>query len=128
LKKKILLDSYALLAYLKKEDNYRKVKEALSSPVLMNELNAGETYYILNRHRGEEEADYFLEVVLPSLPIKVLPNSFERVIEAARLKARFPLSYMDCFALATAIDEKAAILTGDPEFKKVEALAQIEWL
>jgi len=32
------------------------------------------------------------------------------------------------FALATAIDEKAAILTGDPEFKKAEEVASIEWL
>lgn len=36
--------------------------------------------------------------------------------------------HADCFAVATAIRERAAIVTGDPEFKKVEKLVEIEWL
>lgn len=131
MKKKLLLDSYALLAYLKKEGNYIPVKEALSSedaPCMMNELNIGETYYILSRQRGREQADYFLEVILPSLPIKAVPNDFSRTIEASKLKAKYPMSYVDCFAAATAISEKASILTGDPEFKLMEKLIEIKWL
>jgi hypothetical protein len=34
----------------------------------------------------------------------------------------------DCFALTTAIFEKAALMTGDPEFKKAEAIVEIKWL
>jgi hypothetical protein len=33
----------------------------------------------------------------------------------------------DCFALTTAIFE-AALMTGDPEFKKAEAIVEIKWL
>lgn len=132
MKKKRLLDSYALLTYLKKEDKYQHIKELLSvsaeDHVLMNDLNVGETYYILARARNTDQADYFLEVVLPSLPITVLSNSFKQIIEASRIKAKYPISYSDCFAVATAIREKAAIVTGDPEFKKVEGLVEIEWL
>ncbi|MDP2166919.1 MAG: type II toxin-antitoxin system VapC family toxin [Thermodesulfovibrionales bacterium] len=131
MKKKILLDSYALLAYLKKEDNHLPVKEALSSEdtlCMMNELNIGETYYILSRQRGHEQADYFLEVILPSLPIKAIPNDFRQTIEASRLKAKYPMSFVDCFAAATALAERAVILTGDPEFKNVEGLIAIKWL
>ena len=130
MKKKILLDSYALLTYLKKENNYQRVKEVLlsSENVIMNELNIGETYYILTRQRGYQQADYFIEVILPNLAIKVLSNSFDQVIEASKIKATYPLSYVDCFAITTALREKAAILTRDPEFKKVEKLVEIEWM
>ncbi len=35
------------------------------------------------------------------------------------------ISYADCFILASAIEHKATIVTGDPEFKKVELLVDI---
>ena len=94
----------------------------------MNEINLGETYYILFRTRGEDKAEYFLENILPGLPITVLQNDLQKVIEAARIKAQFPLSFADCFAVATASREQALIVTGDPEFRKVDHLVGIEWL
>jgi ribonuclease VapC len=129
-----LLDSYALLAYLNKEKGFGKVQEALGegqksgTHLLMNEINIGETYYILFRKRGEEKATYFLETILPGLPIARVANDFEQVIAAAKMKAKYSLSLADCFAVATAFQEKAIILTGDPEFKKVESLIEIEWI
>jgi ribonuclease VapC len=53
---------------------------------------------------------------------------FDHVIEAARIKAHHPLSFADCFAVATAARENAIVVTGDPEFKAVEKLVEIEWL
>lgn len=129
-----LLDSYALLAFLNKEPGFEKVREVLraaqKSPraVLMNEINVGETYYILFRNRGKEKADYFLDTILVGLPVLIVSNDFGDVIEAARIRAEYPLSFADCFAVATAHREQAIILTGDPEFKKIEHLAEIEWL
>jgi len=38
------------------------------------------------------------------------------------------MSYADCFAVATALRFNAAILTGDPEFKKIEKTVSVEWL
>lgn len=131
MKKKRLLDSFALLAYLKKENNWRRVKDLLSladNPVLMNDVNVGETYYILARERGTGQADAFLDVILPSLPIIVRSNLFEHVIEASKIKACHLLSFADCFAVATALRECAVIVTGDPEFKQVQNIVDIEWL
>jgi len=130
-KKKIVLDSYALLAYLKKENNYLKVKGILSShdkTVMMNELNIGEVYYILARNRGREQADYFLEVILRNLPVKVIANTFDMIIEASRIKAAYAMSYMDCFVAATAALEKASVLTGDPEFKRIDKIVNVDWM
>ena len=131
MKKKKVLDAFGLLAYLKMEDGHEKVKAFLSSEeivLLMNEMNLGETFYILARERGIEKAEYFLDTILPSLRIERVANRFEDVMGAARIKAQYPLSFADCFAIATALKEKAPIVTGDPEFKKVEKIAQIEWM
>jgi len=128
------LDSYALLAYLNKEDGFEKVRNVLANaqkssfPVLMNELNIGETYYILHRKRGHEQAEYFLDTVLAGLPISMISNDFNAVIVAAKIKARHALSFADCFVVATAQQENAVILTGDPEFKNVEKCVEIDWL
>ncbi len=134
MKRKKLLDSYALLAYLNKEDGFEKVRNVLANaqksslPVLMNELNVGETYYILYRKRGHEQAEYFLDTILAGLPISMISNDFNAVISASKIKARNALSFADCFAVATAQRENAVILTGDPEFKNVEKLVKIDWL
>jgi len=130
-KKKILLDSFALLAYLQQEDGYEKVKNLLSSDktlLLMNDINIGETFYILAKKRGLEKAEYFLTVILPALPITNVGNTLQDVIHAAKIKARYPMSYADCFAVATAIKEKATIITGDPDFKQIEKIVSVEWL
>ncbi len=131
--KKKLLDSYALLAYLKKEDSYKKVVELLSldpkdCSIIMNEINIGESYYIIAKERGNAQANYFIETILPNLPIQIISNSFDQIIDASRIKANHPISYADCFAVATAVRERAAIVTGDPDFRRVKNLVEIEWL
>jgi uncharacterized protein len=126
-----VLDAYALLAYLQGEGGHLRVKEMLAADdldLLVNAVNAGEVYYILARARGVREAEYFLSVILPSLPVTVVDNSFEEVIEAARLKAAHALSFADCFAAATAIRERAPLVTGDREFEKLARVVDIDWL
>ena len=94
----------------------------------MNAVNVGEVFYVLSRQRGDRAAEYFLSVVLPGLPIGVIDNSFDNVMEAARLKAKHALSFADCFAAATAIRENAVLVTGDPEFRKLGRVLTVEWI
>jgi ribonuclease VapC len=96
--------------------------------ILMNEINAGESYYIIARERGSKEADYFIETILPNLPIDILSNSFNQIIDASRIKANHTISYADCFVVSTAIREKAVIVTGDPDFKRFEDIVDLEWI
>jgi len=63
-----------------------------------------------------------------SLPIEIAPTDQEAVMTAAHLKACFPISYADTFAAATAQMHHAILLTGDPEFKALGELLQVEWL
>ena len=131
MKKKGLIDSFALLAYLKQESNYQKVEDLLASKetqLLMNDINIGETFYILARERGLDQGEYFINAILPNLPITKIGNTLTEVIEAAKIRAHYPISYADCFVVATAIREKASIITGDPDFKHVEKIVAIDWL
>lgn len=133
MKKKRLLDSCALLVYLKKELDYQRVLEILSvgskeGRVVMNEINVGECHYLVARERGLEQADYLIDTIIPNLPIKLVSNTFDDIIAASRVKSKHSIPYADCFAVATAIREKAVIVTGDPDFKLVEGIVEIEWL
>ena len=49
-------------------------------------------------------------------------------MRAAEIKAQYAISYADCFAAATAEKLSASIITGDPEFKKVEHLVSVDWI
>lgn len=128
-----MLDSFALLAFLNRENRFEKVKTLLReaersrAPLLMNEINIGEVYYMTAKDRSSAQAEDFLHR-LETLPIQAVANSFAQVLEAARIKARFPISYADAFAVATAIRMDAVVVTGDPEFRQVEDLVTIEWL
>lgn len=55
-------------------------------------------------------------------------NGFDDVIEAARLKAGHAVAFADCFAAATALRERAVLVTGDPEFAKFGGALKIDWL
>jgi predicted nucleic acid-binding protein len=113
------------------EGGFAKVKSILSSrtsTILMNEINIGETYYILARERGLDNATYFTDVILPSLPITPVSNTLKEVLQAARIKAENSLSFADCFAVATAISQEAVVITGDREFKKISHLVEIDWV
>ena len=106
-KTKRVLDSYAVLAFLTGENGCDRVRDLLLAEARQTGVN---------------------RAILSGLPIRRAPNDFEQVIAAARLKAEYPLSYADCFVVATAVREGAIVLTGDPEFKSVESIVPIEWL
>ena len=128
-----LLDSFAMLAFLNRERGFEKVRSLLrtarasSEPLLMNEITIGEAYYVTAKDRSVDHAEEFLRR-LETLPIQPVPNSLVNVLEAARVKARFPISYADAFVVATAIRMNATIVTGDPEFQAVRHLVKIDWL
>jgi predicted nucleic acid-binding protein len=104
--------------------------ESGDTDLFINSINVGEVFHIIARERGIQAADYFLTVILPSLPVMALDNSLKDVIAAARIKAVHALSCADCFAAAaaTAIREQAPLVTGDPEFKSLGKQLHIDWI
>ncbi len=79
----------------------------------MSWINLGEVAYVIERQAGVDEARRAVRELRPNLDMD-LPSP-TRVLEAAHLKARFPMAYADAFAVVTAIAHRARLLTGDPE-------------
>ena len=131
--KRILFDSYAILKWVQKEAGYDKVKSMLTAcreksiTGYMSQINLGEVYYKTISAVGLDEARAFLENFF-RLPINLILPDSELIWKASEIKATYPISYADCFAAATALRYQAAILTGDPEFKKLKRMVSVEWL
>jgi len=131
--KSIIFDSFAILRYYQDEPGADRVEKLLRSAqggavkAIMNEINLGEVYYLTIRRIGLEPARENLERLL-TLPIEIVSPDSDIIMRAAEIKAQFAISYADCFAVATAERFSGSILTGDPEFKKVEHLVSADWI
>lgn len=128
-----VLDAHAVFVYLEKEPGYTIVRDALARaadtgrPLLMTVVNWGEVYYTTRRELGEATADETVRL-LASFPIEFVDVDMALAKQAGCYKAGGKISYADCFAAALAKLRKAALLTGDKEFKAVERDVKIVWL
>jgi ribonuclease VapC len=131
--KTIVLDSWAIMSYLQDEPSAEKVADMIADaheedvPLLMSVVNAGEVWYIIARRTSEADADRSLRQ-LKQLGIAMVDADWDIAHQAGRFKAKHKMSFADCFAAALAKQHKALLLTGDPEFKQVEAEVTISWL
>lgn len=64
------------------------------------------------------------------LPVSVKDATRHRVRRAAELKSRHAIAYADAFAVTTAVEFNAILLTGDPEIEPLqgEQNLRVEWL
>lgn len=130
-----VLDSFALLAYLGGEAGMPRVRSALEAAaerrqrVYLSLINLGEILYITERERGVVEARRTLGTI-DQLPLAIVEVSRSTVLAAAHVKARFPISYADAFAVVAAQDHGGIVMTGDPEFRPLvdAGLIAVEWL
>ena len=129
----IVLDSWAIMSYLQGEPSAEKVADIIADahednvPLLMSVVNAGEVWYIIARRTSEADADRSIRE-LKQLGIDIIDADWEIAHQAGKFKAKNKMSFADCFAAALAKQQKALLLTGDPEFKQVEAEVMINWL
>lgn len=133
MKRKSLLDSFAILAWMQDEDGAQVVEDLLygakrgEEQILMNIVNLGEVFYRCARVQDLQFARETLDRIR-LLPIRIIPCPNDLVLQAAEIKAEYSIAYADAFLAATALREDAQVVTGDPEFKKLEHLIRILWL
>jgi ribonuclease VapC len=128
-----LFDSHALLAFFQKEEGAETVAIILRKSSaqrldrMISVINFGEIIYMTKRRFGDRKK---IEIMgrVHQLGLKILPAPDALVYKAAELKAEYPISYADCFALACALEHSAILVTGDPQFKKVLDLVGIQWI
>ena len=128
-----IFDSHALLKFFQREKGYEKVIHLLEeikktgAKKYLSAINLGEIIYSTKREFGDQKK---IEVLanIERLSFTVLPVPDNLIFQAAEYKAQYGISYADCFVLASAVEYKATVVTGDPEFKKVEHLIEIFWV
>ncbi len=131
--KALVLDSWSILAYLEDEPSGQQVADLIAdahesgTPLMMTVVNAGEIWYITARETSEDEADLALGE-LAHLGIELVDIGWSLTREAARFKSKGKMSFADCFAAALAKENRADLVTGDPEFKQVESQVKLLWL
>lgn len=131
--KSIVLDSWAVIAYLEGEPSAKRVADHIADaheqniPLFMSVVNAGEVWYIIAREASVGDADRSI-TELRHLGIEFVDADWTFAHEAAGFKSKYKMSFADCFAAALAKQKKALLLTGDPEFKQLETQITIDWL
>jgi ribonuclease VapC len=127
-----VLDSHALLAYFEGEPSGVPVRALIHEAeqrrirLYLSLINWGEVVYIVRREKGEVAAH---EIVarIDILPITLRGIDRTLVHAAAALKAQHPIAYADAFAAATASALQVPVVTGDPEFRRLEPAVKILW-
>lgn len=131
--KTIVLDSWAIMAFLEDESAAERVADLIAdaaeqgSTILMSVINVGEVWYSTARKRSPRDADRALRW-LSEMGIGIVDADMKLTQTAAAYKARGGISYADCFAAALAKHNKATLVTGDREFKQLEKEIVINWL
>jgi predicted nucleic acid-binding protein len=131
--KTYVLDSFALLALLGKEEGSDLVADLLQQTqadkiqTRMTWVNVGEVAYIVERRWGTGQV-YQVLGTLEATKIDIIPVERSLALAAAHIKAEHPLAYADAFAAALAMAEEATLVTGDPEFKPLEKSLLIQWI
>jgi hypothetical protein len=86
----------------------------------MSWINLVEVHYRTARDHGRREADQVLSELRSQITENLPGVSAMRAVAA--LKADNPIALADCFAIALAAEQGAAVLTGDPEIIEADRL------
>jgi uncharacterized protein len=132
--KNVLLDTWAVLALLYAEEPAAtRIRSLLYDAgqrhirAYLTLINLGEIYYTVGKRRDLTFAQQILAQVR-ALPVEILLVDEALVMQAATYKKSYAISYADAFALAASVQQGATLVTGDVEFKKLQALFDIELL
>jgi ribonuclease VapC len=90
----------------------------------MSWINVAEVFYITARSAGSVVAHDVVRDLRAGVHLD-LP-SIDRALHAAAIKADHAMSLADAFAVATAIDHDAVLITGDPEILVSEGPWRVE--
>jgi predicted nucleic acid-binding protein len=127
-----VIDAHALVAYVKREVHWERVAHTIDRSAAgtislkMTAVNAGEAIWSIERVFGASAGHKALESI--QIWTDVVTVDLELAARAAWFKLRGGISYADCFAAALAHREGIPVITGDPEFRRVEDVVQIAWL
>ena len=125
--KRIVFDSYALIALFRQETGHEFVRDLLVKMAndeiegFICAVNVGEIYFMINRKSNSKNAEAAIAAV-KQMPLVIIDADLKLCMEAAAIKAKYSLSYADAFAASLTIANKATLITGDKEFDALSGL------
>jgi predicted nucleic acid-binding protein len=131
------LDAFAWLAWLQDEPGAADVQRCFDdaergqADCVTSIINLGEAFYRLVRVNRREQADSLWRMALRRrFPVSVKEATQRRVRRAAELKSSHAIAYADAFAVATALEFQATLVTGDPEIRPLvrQYDLKVQWL
>jgi predicted nucleic acid-binding protein len=131
--KTYVFDSGALLALFENCPGTHKINELLKdahrghSRIVMSCVNFGEVYGKILRDHGLNRA-LWARSAARSLPIDLYEVDEQRAVDAQTVKTKYSLYYVDGFAAALAIEQKATLVTNDSDFRKLGRTVPVLWL
>jgi predicted nucleic acid-binding protein len=131
--KTYVFDASALFAFLQQKRGASKVNEFLKeamrgrAAIIMSAVNYGEVYGGILREYGPERARAAMSAVHP-LPISLVDATPQRALQAAEIKVKYKLYYLDSFVAALALEQKGTLVTSDSDFRRLGQSIPIVWL
>lgn len=121
----VLIDSWAWIEFFKGSKAGEKVKDFIdgSDIVVISAINMAEVYRWFLRSYTNAEAEEARKVMKEVC--LVVPVTEGIAVEAAGIKHRKKWGLGDSLIYATAKQEKAEIVTGDPDFKGIKGVVFI---
>jgi uncharacterized protein len=94
----------------------------------ISRINLGEIYYLTAKDYSVPAAVTLVAQVKTFA--EVVSVTDDDIDEAAKLKARYNISYADAFAANLGVRRGASVVTGDPEFRGLEAdgVLALHWI
>jgi predicted nucleic acid-binding protein len=128
-----VLDSWAVLEWISGRQPASELVDKLlieaeqgQVRLFISAINVGEVYYSLRKHHSEALAKSWRESS-GTLPATIEVPTIDDIWCAALLKGRFSIAYADGFAAALGQKYNCPLVTGDPEFRRVDQL-ELDWV
>ena len=127
-----VIDAQPVVAFIKREAHWQRIGDAFKAAtngeitLRLTTVNAGEVIMAAERDFGAIVTHRTLESIQRWTTI--VDVDLELAARAGWFKLRGGISLADCFAAALAHRDGVPLITGDPEFRRVEDVVRIAWL
>ena len=127
-----VVDAQPLVAFIKREPHWQRIGDAIQAAtrgevtLRLTTVTAGEVIMAAERDLGPVGAHRTREAIQQWTSI--VDVDLELAARAGWFKLRGGISYAHSFAAALAHRDGAPLITGDPEFHRVEDVIRIAWL
>lgn len=126
-----VLDANAIICFLDNRPGAEHVASLIqqgrdSAQMFMSAVNWGEVFYTMARRMSLGKLRQMLNTLKPR--IEIVEIDAETAERAAEIKHFYKLGYADAFAAALAVNEKATLVTSDPDFEKLGSKIKLKML